>query len=258
MCSQQHVRNNGFGYQVGPLRFNAEVDVLAYVTIRPSVKPALFDVGEIVRRKVIAKLIPLVHRGPQLTGVGIEPDAHGVTQAAGINVGVLAVRIRDRDGCPSRIRFNRNVGFRPHSYEQLFAIRAEGERTRPVLVVALSRQIPNMFRLAYSPGGFGIVAKTDHLVGVADVDVVVMEQSKVIGKDVARPGLAALLPVVQHDNLPGPRVGNETSPLGATARQRASSKSRANTETVKPWGTWGLNPGGGGTTPGGVSMEEVA
>ena len=51
--------------------------------------------GEKVGRNVIAKIVPFIHRGPQVTGLGVETDSDGIPQSAGEHSHVFAIRIRN-------------------------------------------------------------------------------------------------------------------------------------------------------------------
>src|SRR5437879_5767374 len=65
---EQDIRNDHFALQLGMRSVQAGVWIAAGVVERPAVKPTLLYRGNVVRDQVIAQLIALVHRTPQLTG----------------------------------------------------------------------------------------------------------------------------------------------------------------------------------------------
>ena len=98
MAAERVVGSDGSGDQVGTLRLDARIDVLAPVTIGPPVEAAILDGGQIVWRHVIAEFIALVHYGPQRAGRGLEGHAIGVAQARGENPRAPAGEVELEDG----------------------------------------------------------------------------------------------------------------------------------------------------------------
>jgi len=95
--SQQHIRDDGLGDELGFLRLHAGIDVASNIAVGPAVEPAVLYRGEVIGRQIIAKFIPFVHADPDLAGQRLDRQADGIAQAASENARVLPVRIAHQD-----------------------------------------------------------------------------------------------------------------------------------------------------------------
>src|SRR6185295_3415379 len=69
--SQGIVRYDGLGDQIGALRFDAWVEVLPVVAVRPAVKGTVLHRREVVGDEVAAEFVAFIDDGPERTSVGI-------------------------------------------------------------------------------------------------------------------------------------------------------------------------------------------
>lgn len=99
--------------------------------------------GEKVGRELIAEIVALVHRGPEVSRRAVESNSNGVPQPTGVNPHVLTVRVGDEDSSAAWIGLNRDIRFRSDRNENSRAVRTEGERSRPMLVVTPSWEAEN-------------------------------------------------------------------------------------------------------------------
>ena len=58
MIAEGIVRCDGRGDQVGALRFDSRVDVLAVIAVRKAIERSLFHCGHVVRYKVVTEIVP--------------------------------------------------------------------------------------------------------------------------------------------------------------------------------------------------------
>jgi hypothetical protein len=55
----------------------------ADVRVGVAIEAAIQDVGEIIRRNILAKVVALIYGRPQVAGLLIEADANSIPQSAG-------------------------------------------------------------------------------------------------------------------------------------------------------------------------------
>jgi hypothetical protein len=72
--------------------------MLPVIAVRPAIKAALADRGQIVGDEIVAELVALVDYGPEDVAAGVEGEAVGIAQAAGEDAGRarLGVDLQDR------------------------------------------------------------------------------------------------------------------------------------------------------------------
>src|ERR1035441_9566662 len=103
--AQQDVALNRLGHQVRALTLVPRVFVGAGIGVRPTVKGALPDVGEVVGDQVVAQFVALLYGCPKGVGAGVVAQADGVARAGGKDlvaaaVWVIAVPPRAHDAAP--------------------------------------------------------------------------------------------------------------------------------------------------------------
>ena len=69
MWSQRVVGHDRASDQIGSLRFDARIDVLAIVAVRPSIEPAVAYGRHVIRYEIAAELITLVDGDPESAAV---------------------------------------------------------------------------------------------------------------------------------------------------------------------------------------------
>src|SRR5437879_4362868 len=67
--------------------------VVPNVVPGPAVEAVRLHMGDIVRRQHVPESITLVDRGPDRSRIRLNRQTDGVTDAVGVNAGVLAVRV---------------------------------------------------------------------------------------------------------------------------------------------------------------------
>src|SRR5713101_2075970 len=93
MGLEQHIRQDDF---ISKLRMFARIARVLMVTdVIPwkSIKPAPLNVGDIIRRHIIAKQIALVDRGPQCAGLRLDGQPDSVANTPCIDFKSSAVGI---------------------------------------------------------------------------------------------------------------------------------------------------------------------
>src|SRR5471030_1884130 len=65
MRAQRVIRRYGFRHQIGPLRIDADVNVLAVIAIRPAVETAVLYRGHVVRHEIVAEFVAFVDGDPE-------------------------------------------------------------------------------------------------------------------------------------------------------------------------------------------------
>jgi hypothetical protein len=77
------VRLDRLGNEVGPLRLDAIIDVLAKIAVRPAIEAAIQHRSHVIRHQVAADLVALVDDDPELTALRIPRQAVRIAQAGG-------------------------------------------------------------------------------------------------------------------------------------------------------------------------------
>src|ERR1700761_7879115 len=81
MIAEGVVRCNGRGDKVGALWLDSRVDVLAVIAIRKTIERPIFYCSHVVGDKVVAKIVPLIDRGPQCAALRLPSEPVGVAQS---------------------------------------------------------------------------------------------------------------------------------------------------------------------------------
>src|SRR6185437_4084114 len=77
----QHVGNNDFIFQFGMLAFVTRILMSANVIPGPAIEASVLDVSDVIRRQIVADLIPLVYRAPELSRFRIDRLPHAVANS---------------------------------------------------------------------------------------------------------------------------------------------------------------------------------
>ncbi|MND81416.1 hypothetical protein D3C80_732150 [compost metagenome] len=143
------VRGDSLGHQVRVLRLDANIDMLAEVTVRPAIECAVFHRGDVVGYQVAADFIPFVDRGPQRATVRFPGHAVGVAQA-GREDPLLAggaIHFPDRRATFFLVHaVFRNVAVGTHGDVQLAAVLAGDDVFGPVVIQQAARQVDHFCR----------------------------------------------------------------------------------------------------------------
>src|SRR5207248_10756682 len=88
-----------------------------------------------------------------------------------------------------------------------------------MLLVSLAGQTDKRSRLTFSAGLSWEVTKADHLIGLADVEIIAAERHskwkiQSIGEDETLTGAAVAFVRAQDGDAPGARLGDEDVPIG--------------------------------------------
>src|ERR1035438_10017996 len=120
--AQQDIALDRLGHQVRALTFVAGVFVGPGISVRPTVKGALLDVGEVVGDQVVAQFVALLYSCPEGVGAGVIAQSNRVGGAGGKDFVVAAVRVIAVDGGPPRIFARRNVRPRTGAHAEALAV----------------------------------------------------------------------------------------------------------------------------------------
>src|SRR5215208_1773364 len=80
MWPQRIIRFDCCGNQVGPLGFDAMINLLTVIAEGPPVKGAVANSGHVIRHQVAAELIALVDHRPQRAGLWFPCHAHWIAK----------------------------------------------------------------------------------------------------------------------------------------------------------------------------------
>src|SRR5438094_10542035 len=88
-----------------------------------------------------------------------------------------------------------------------------------MLLVSLAGEADQLSRLTFSAGPSWAVTKADHLIGLADVEIIAAERHskrkiQSIGEDETLAGAAVAFIRAQDGDAPGPRFGDENVTVG--------------------------------------------
>ena len=65
MRTQRVIRRNRFRHQIGSLRIDAAVEMLAKIAVGPAIKAAVLDRSHIVGNEIVAEFVALIDGDPQ-------------------------------------------------------------------------------------------------------------------------------------------------------------------------------------------------
>src|SRR5260370_41996270 len=92
---------------MGPLRYDARVQVLAIIAIGPTIEASVPHRGQIIRNQILPDLVALVGDGPKLAGLWLPLQPGGIANSTGED----AVRAR----CPIDLPDRGSLVFGPGS-----------------------------------------------------------------------------------------------------------------------------------------------
>ena len=125
MGLNQDVAGQGLLYQVGPFAFSPRVFVWAIVRIRPAVEAAVFDLGHVIRRQIVAHAIAFLHASPKGARARQPGQPDRIPGAAGKDAFARAVRIEFNNCRAHFIGFDIDVRLRSNGHVHLLAITTE-------------------------------------------------------------------------------------------------------------------------------------
>ena len=140
MRLQQHVGDDGRVLQLGMLAPVARILVAADVVPGPAVEAALLDVRDVVGDQVVAQLVALVDRRPQLARTRMHGDPDGVADPGRVDAATAAVG-RELEHVGALLLGGRRVRIvvvRPRAdrHEHARAVARERDVARPVTAAA--------------------------------------------------------------------------------------------------------------------------
>src|SRR5438132_6107433 len=126
--AKHYIGNNGSGNKFRMFLLHARVDIVADVAVRPAVKPAIFQRGKVIRRKVISQTVAFVNRRPDLPGSRLERQPHWIPEPGCVEPRIFPVRIADGHGGTARIFPRVNIGMGTHCNEKMLAVGRKSQR----------------------------------------------------------------------------------------------------------------------------------
>ena len=93
MGSEQHIRNDRPGHEIGLLRLDARINIVADVAVRPAIEAAILDGSKIIGWQVIAEFIAFVNAHPHGARDRLDTQANGIPQSTGKDPRIFAVGI---------------------------------------------------------------------------------------------------------------------------------------------------------------------
>jgi len=78
MRAQGVVRHNRLSHQIGALRLDPRVEMLAVIAIGPAIETAVLHGGQIIRNQIGPDLIAFVDDGPEFAGLRLPHEAVGL------------------------------------------------------------------------------------------------------------------------------------------------------------------------------------
>src|ERR1700722_2286379 len=156
MSSEKNIGDDGLGNEFRSLRLHARIEVVTDVAVRPAIEASVFDGGQIIGRKIVAKCIALVDRGPNRPGGGFDGEANAVAQAGSKDAAILAVWIANEYSGAALIFFNFHISRRADADVEMLGILAECQGAR--VMAAARGKIWNMLGLPEALGGYVVIA----------------------------------------------------------------------------------------------------
>src|SRR5258708_5577926 len=126
MRLDQHVWDDRLAPQLGMRAFVPGVLVWTDVIPRPSIEAAQADARNVLWRKIIAQLVALVDRGPQVMRLRVDSNSNGVADSGGVDALSRTVRIELQDVRTFLFQFGAlvlYVGKRAYGNEHLTGVR---------------------------------------------------------------------------------------------------------------------------------------
>src|SRR5437867_6111043 len=93
MRLQEHVGHDYLASELRMFPFVARIGMVANVKPWPAIESAGPDTADVIRRQIVADLVPLVRAHPELVCARPKGDAHGVANSPGINFLLCAIGI---------------------------------------------------------------------------------------------------------------------------------------------------------------------
>ena len=174
MRTQCVLGHEGAGHELGALRLHALVDVGAEITVWPPVETAVANRREVVGHEIAADLVAFVDDRPQhardrLPGktVRVAEPACEEARSAG-----RTVDLQDRGAVLLLVHpVLRDVAVRADGDIQPRAVGARDHVLGPVMVARAARQLGEALTGLRDTGVAVVILKTDHGVGVRNVEV---------------------------------------------------------------------------------------
>src|SRR4051812_37238719 len=134
---QEHVRHNHLVLQFGMLALVPRILIWAKIIPGPAVKTAFLHARDVVRHQIVAQLVALIYRGPQLASLRIRSQPDRVADAGGEHPLILTVRV-ERQNIRATLFALVIVSVRPRADGNIQgpSVRRELQVARPVSTAA--------------------------------------------------------------------------------------------------------------------------
>ncbi len=175
MRAQRIVRHDRLGDEIGPLRLDAGIDVLAEIAVGPAVEATVLHRRHVIRDEIGTELVALVHHRPQRAGLRLEAEPVRIAQAACEDAPAPAgaVDLEDRGAVVLGLHaFLGDVAVGADAGIELRAVRTGDQALGPVMVDRPARQRRQHRARCGDPGipfGVGI---SDDRIGIGDIEIV--------------------------------------------------------------------------------------
>src|ERR1700722_15262526 len=74
MRFEQHIGSNCRAHFVGGEVGESDLRMLADISVRPTVKPSIFDMRKVVRRQAVAETVAFLHQGVDFAGLRLKRE----------------------------------------------------------------------------------------------------------------------------------------------------------------------------------------
>jgi hypothetical protein len=131
-------------HEVGPLRHDARIEMLAEVAVGPAVEATILHRCQIIRDQIGSDLVSLVGDGPQLSGLGLKLQPGRIAHAAGIDAMCTGRRVDLLDRGPLAFGLKPifgDVAVRADPDIELGAVGARHQGLGPVVIDRAARKI---------------------------------------------------------------------------------------------------------------------
>src|SRR5579872_2551618 len=97
MRLKQYVRRDDFAREIWSLSDVARVFVVTNIVPRPTIETALFDASYVIRWQIVAEQVTLIGCAPEQPSGRLHSEARTISNACGIDVLAMALRIESQN-----------------------------------------------------------------------------------------------------------------------------------------------------------------
>src|SRR5215471_16193504 len=99
MCLEQHVWDGDLALQVRSLAVVPRIFDGAKIIPRPAIKGAIMHARNKIGNKIVAELVALVDRTPDIAGLGMRGESNTITDSACVDPSIPATGVEHEYGC---------------------------------------------------------------------------------------------------------------------------------------------------------------